>query len=142
MATHSSILAWRIPRTEEPGGLQSMRSQRVGHNLATKPPLRNRIAESYGSSIFRTTYQRYIFITYLLERYLLGNYLFLYFFLEISILFSVLVSCSSLCYQYHRKVLALLRCSINVCQINRVRPWERVIQRVIHRLSSLFFLKK
>ena len=27
MATHSSILAWRIPRTEEPGGLQSMRSQ-------------------------------------------------------------------------------------------------------------------
>ena len=32
MATHSSILAWRIPWTEEPGGLQSMGSQRVGHN--------------------------------------------------------------------------------------------------------------
>ena len=32
MATHSSILAWRIPRTEEPGGLQSTRSQRVGHD--------------------------------------------------------------------------------------------------------------
>ena len=32
MATHSSILAWRIPWTEEPGGLQSMRSQRVRHN--------------------------------------------------------------------------------------------------------------
>ena len=32
MATHSSILAWRIPRTEEPGGPQSMGSQRVGHN--------------------------------------------------------------------------------------------------------------
>ena len=31
MATHSSILAWRIPRTEEPGGLQSMGSQRVRH---------------------------------------------------------------------------------------------------------------
>ena len=30
MATHSSVLAWRIPRTEEPGGLQSMGSQRVG----------------------------------------------------------------------------------------------------------------
>ena len=29
MATHSSVLAWRIPRTEEPGGLQSMESQRV-----------------------------------------------------------------------------------------------------------------
>ena len=35
MATHSSILAWRIPRTEKPGGLQSMGSQRVGHNWAT-----------------------------------------------------------------------------------------------------------
>ena len=33
MATHSSILAWRIPRTEEPGGLQSMGSQRVRHDL-------------------------------------------------------------------------------------------------------------
>ena len=32
MATHSSILAWRIPCTEEPGGLQSMGSQRVGHD--------------------------------------------------------------------------------------------------------------
>ena len=32
MATHSTILAWRIPWTEEPGGLQSMGSQRVGHN--------------------------------------------------------------------------------------------------------------
>ena len=32
MATHSSILAWRIPRTEEPNGLQSVGSQRVGHN--------------------------------------------------------------------------------------------------------------
>ena len=32
MAAHSSILAWRIPWTEEPGGLQSMRSQRTGHD--------------------------------------------------------------------------------------------------------------
>ena len=31
MAAHSSILAWRIPGTEEPGGLQPMGSQRVGH---------------------------------------------------------------------------------------------------------------
>ena len=35
MATHSSILAWRIPGTEEPGGLQSMGLQRVKHNRAT-----------------------------------------------------------------------------------------------------------
>ena len=43
MATHSSILAWRIPWTEEPGGLQSMGSQRVGrlhhfHSPPNPPP--------------------------------------------------------------------------------------------------------
>ena len=32
MATHSSTLAWKIPRTEGPGGLQSMGLQRVGHD--------------------------------------------------------------------------------------------------------------
>ena len=36
MATHFTSLAWRAPRTEEPGGLQSMGSQRVGHNWATE----------------------------------------------------------------------------------------------------------
>ena len=36
MAPHSSTLAWKIQWTEEPGGLQSMGSQRVGHNLATE----------------------------------------------------------------------------------------------------------
>ena len=35
MATHSSILAWRIPQTEEPGGLQSMGSQRVRYDCTT-----------------------------------------------------------------------------------------------------------
>ena len=34
MATHSTILAWRIPRTGKPGRLQSMESQRVGQDLA------------------------------------------------------------------------------------------------------------
>jgi len=36
MATHSSILAWNIPWTEEPGGKQSIRLQRVGCGLAAK----------------------------------------------------------------------------------------------------------
>ena len=36
MATHSSVLAWRIPWTEEPGGLQAMQSQEVRQDLATK----------------------------------------------------------------------------------------------------------
>ena len=34
MATHSSVLAWRIPGTEDPGGLPSMGSHRVGHNCS------------------------------------------------------------------------------------------------------------
>ena len=36
MATHFSILAWRIPWTEEPSGLRSMGSQRIRHDLVTK----------------------------------------------------------------------------------------------------------
>ena len=36
MATHSSVLSWEIPWTEEPGGLQSMGCQRVRHQLVTK----------------------------------------------------------------------------------------------------------
>ena len=38
MAIYFSILAWRFPWTEEPGGLQSMRSQRVGQKRTTKLP--------------------------------------------------------------------------------------------------------
>ena len=41
MATHSAILAWEIPRTEEPGGLQSMGWQRVRHDLVTKTTTTN-----------------------------------------------------------------------------------------------------
>ena len=37
MATYSSILAWEIPGTEEPGGLQFVGSQRVGHDRACRP---------------------------------------------------------------------------------------------------------
>ena len=36
VATHLSVFAWKIPWTEEPGGLQSMGSQRVGHDFATE----------------------------------------------------------------------------------------------------------
>ena len=61
MATHSSILAWRIPWTEEPGGLQFTGSQRVGHNWVTslftfylpaEPPGKPRFSFSIFSSVF------------------------------------------------------------------------------------------
>ena len=41
MATHSNVLAWEIPWTEEPGGLQSMGLQRVGEDLVTKQQQHN-----------------------------------------------------------------------------------------------------
>ena len=41
METHSGILAWRLPWTEEPGGLQSVGSQRVRHDLAIKQKQRS-----------------------------------------------------------------------------------------------------
>ena len=53
MATHSSILAWRISQTEEPGRLQSMYSQRVRHNWATN----NFMSDTNGlNSIKRTRF--------------------------------------------------------------------------------------
>ena len=55
MATHSSILIWDIPWTEEPGGLQSMESQRVGYNLATKQVLTEYINQSLHSFIHNLT---------------------------------------------------------------------------------------
>ena len=48
MATHSSILAWKIPWTEEPGRLQSMRSQKAGHNWVTSL---SRIGEGNGNPL-------------------------------------------------------------------------------------------
>ena len=42
----SSILAWEIPWTEEPGGLESMGSQRVGHNLATEKQLQQVVSRA------------------------------------------------------------------------------------------------
>ena len=47
IATHSSILAWRIPWTEEPGGLQSTRSQRIGHHRVTTLTLTHRVKDIF-----------------------------------------------------------------------------------------------
>ena len=47
MATHSSILAWRIPWREEPGGLQSIGSHRVGHDLSDSAAAANKAPISF-----------------------------------------------------------------------------------------------
>ena len=51
MATHSSILAGQIPRTEEPHRLQSMELQRVGHKLATKTATINHLVGSFANQL-------------------------------------------------------------------------------------------
>ena len=53
MATHSSILAWRIPWTEELGGLQSTGSQRIG--LAKNPVLQQRVHDSESQTVRSTS---------------------------------------------------------------------------------------
>ena len=52
MATHSSVLAWRIPWTEEPGGLQSMGSQRVRHDWVTNITLLLHYIYNYLHGVF------------------------------------------------------------------------------------------
>ena len=51
MATHSSILAWEISWTEEPGGLQFMGSQRVGHDLVSKAMISLLVLSFFTSAI-------------------------------------------------------------------------------------------
>ena len=56
MATHSNILAWEIPWTEEPGGLQSIESQRVGPILATEQQQQLRWRNRFIMRIMTLTY--------------------------------------------------------------------------------------
>ena len=52
MATHSGILAWKIPWLEKPAGVQSMDSPRVGHDLATKHTGIGELMRGKGESLF------------------------------------------------------------------------------------------
>ena len=54
IATHFSILAWKIPWTEEPDALQSMRSKRVGYDLAIKQAVKKGEDSQSGSAHKRT----------------------------------------------------------------------------------------
>ena len=74
MATHSSILAWRIPWTEEPGGLQSTGSQRVRHDRAT--------SLSLSLGCFIDLLIVFIYFLYMQGRTLMG---FLSFYMKISL---------------------------------------------------------
>ena len=62
MATHSSILAWEIPWTEEPGGLQFMGSQRVRHNWKPKKIRLWLTTFSHGQPLLRTEWRSWVFL--------------------------------------------------------------------------------
>ena len=67
MATHSSILAWRIPWTEEPGGLQSVGSQKVGQDWATNTQYVTHSPLFCWVLIFVLPLHKYVFLTSLLS---------------------------------------------------------------------------
>ena len=67
MANLPSILAWRIPWTEKPGGLQSMGSQRVGHDSATNTQTHNNLL---AASIFSSNMETCLETTYKLHLYI------------------------------------------------------------------------
>ena len=58
MATHSSILAWRTPWTEEPGGLQPMGSQRVGHDSDNTQRYRKQHSQHEGRAVAQTRHSQ------------------------------------------------------------------------------------
>ena len=65
MATHSSILAWEIPWTEEPGGLQSMGMQRVGHNCSNLARTAHRYEKRQGQNVDSWREKRHTIFTYI-----------------------------------------------------------------------------
>ena len=62
MATNTSILAWTVPWTEKPGGLQSMGSQRVGHNWAINNILIEKLPWRYSKNALKIRQKVYIAI--------------------------------------------------------------------------------
>ena len=69
MATHSSTLAWKIPGTEKPGGLQSVGSQRVGHDWVTE-----HTQLLYNAMLVSAVQQRELTHHLLLEIFSLGKF--------------------------------------------------------------------
>ena len=67
MPTHSNILAWKIPWTEEPGRLRSMASQKVGHNLATRQKQQSSEVASRYFKILLPFSQFYVFLLVLFQ---------------------------------------------------------------------------
>ena len=65
MAAHSSVFAWEIPWIEEPGGLQSLGSQRVRHDLATKP--QQGTQKDFTSVMWRKKTEKSLLNTYIIR---------------------------------------------------------------------------
>ena len=75
MATHSGILAWKIPWLEKPAGVQSMDSPRVGHDLATKHTGIGKLMRGKGERVYFLERQGLAVAALTLPRPLLGSWL-------------------------------------------------------------------
>ena len=78
MATHSSILAWRIPWTEELGGIQPRGSQRIGYNWVTNLHLHFFLFPMYLYPVFNSYHMQYIYICVCVCVYTHAIYIYIY----------------------------------------------------------------
>ena len=115
MATHSNILAWRIPRIEEPGGLQSIGSQRVRHDWSNWAQTRFSICQCFISFLWSNKIPLHKYATcFLSVNQLIGFWV-----------ASILVNMSNAAMNIHILVLALLFFSHQVISNS---PWAHGLQ--------------
>ena len=77
MTTHSSILGWEIPWTEEPGRLQSMESQRVGHDwsdLAAAVKRGKHCSENFGFSVYALQSLLSLYVSHIFNAHIIHNF--------------------------------------------------------------------
>ena len=98
MATHSSILAWRIPGTEEPGGLPSMGSHRAGHDWS-----------DLAAGAAATAYSIVVWLTY------------------IMITIGSLVNIHYLMWIKKLKKLILVMKTLRICSLNSIHVWHTAV---------------
>ena len=139
LATQSSILAWRIPWTEEPGGLQSMGSQRVGHNWATNTFTFNISKISFQHDIKIKTINNVFYIIFFL--FSLFFFIFTLFFISLlNLVYDIPLQHISIQVSHIMSSLALL---LDTAYLKLREKTEAVIQMIQSKLNkqtnTLFF---
>ena len=112
IATCSSILSWRIPWTEEPGGLQSMGSQRVGHDWALLLPSLSKMGRGQGKREIGPTKQLHASIVAICNFWFLSR----------------------------NEILIQLLTGVSICHIKTGHLWPRIVCYYSFLFSSYFWL--